>query len=39
MPTGYVSGRDTALGHAVRRHLQERDGSSRATDVVFESAL
>ncbi|MDX2696648.1 hypothetical protein PV416_42920 [Streptomyces ipomoeae] len=27
------------MGHAVRRHLQERDGSSRATDVVFESAL
>jgi FXSXX-COOH protein len=31
--------KDTALGHAVRRHLQERDGSSRTIDVVFDSAL
>jgi FXSXX-COOH protein len=34
-----VAGKDTVLGHAVRRHLQERDDSSRTTDVVFESAL
>lgn len=34
-----VAGKDTVLGQAVRRHLQERDGSSRPTDVVFESAL
>lgn len=34
-----VAGKDTVLGHAVRRHLQERDGSPKTTDVVFESAL
>lgn len=34
-----VAGKDTALGHAVRRHLDERDGASRTTDVVFDSAL
>ncbi|EMF52143.1 MULTISPECIES: FxSxx-COOH cyclophane-containing RiPP peptide [Streptomyces] len=34
-----VAGMDTVLGHAVRRHLQERDKSSKTTDVVFESAL
>ncbi|UUU29156.1 FxSxx-COOH protein [Streptomyces sp. CA-210063] len=34
-----VAGRDTVFGHAVRRHLEERDGASRTTDVVFESAL
>ncbi|WP_371574682.1 FxSxx-COOH cyclophane-containing RiPP peptide [Streptomyces sp. NBC_01314] len=34
-----VAGKDTVLGHAVRRHLQERDSSSKTTDVVFESAL
>lgn len=34
-----VAGKDTVLGHAVRRHLQERGDSSRTTDVVFESAL
>ncbi|MDX3514264.1 FxSxx-COOH cyclophane-containing RiPP peptide [Streptomyces caniscabiei] len=33
------AGKDTVFGQAVRRHLQERDGSSRTTDVVFESAL
>ncbi|MEE1837808.1 FxSxx-COOH cyclophane-containing RiPP peptide [Streptomyces sp. SP17KL33] len=33
------AGKDTAFGQALRRHLQERDGSSRTTDVVFESAL
>jgi len=34
-----VAGEDTVLGQAVRRHLQERDGSSGTTEVVFESAL
>ncbi|MEE1762134.1 FXSXX-COOH protein [Streptomyces sp. SP18BB07] len=27
------AGKDTAFGQALRRHLQERDGSSRTTDV------
>ncbi|MDG5802553.1 FXSXX-COOH protein [Streptomyces ossamyceticus] len=31
--------KNTAWGHAVRRHLQERDGSARTIDVVFDSAL
>ncbi|GHE65837.1 FxSxx-COOH cyclophane-containing RiPP peptide [Streptomyces capitiformicae] len=34
-----VAGKDTVLGHAVRRHLQEQDGSSRTTGIVFNSAL
>ncbi|WP_159775379.1 FXSXX-COOH protein [Streptomyces sp. HM190] len=34
-----VARKNTAWGHAVRRHLRERDGSVRTIDVVFESAL
>ncbi|MFM9692858.1 FxSxx-COOH cyclophane-containing RiPP peptide [Streptomyces europaeiscabiei] len=34
-----VARKDTVLGHTVRRHLEERDGASRTTDVVFDSAL
>ncbi|WP_338133564.1 FxSxx-COOH cyclophane-containing RiPP peptide [Streptomyces caniscabiei] len=42
VPPGWlesVAGKDTVLGHAVRRHLQERDSRSGTTEVVFESAL
>jgi hypothetical protein len=37
-----VARKDTVFGHTVRRHLDEldeRDGASRTTDVVFDSAL
>ncbi|MDX3640697.1 FxSxx-COOH cyclophane-containing RiPP peptide [Streptomyces sp. MB09-02B] len=34
-----VVGEETALGHAVRRLLQERDNGPKTTCVVFESAL
>lgn len=34
-----VGRKDTVLGHTVRRHLQESDSASRATDLVFDSAL
>ncbi|MGV4986991.1 FxSxx-COOH cyclophane-containing RiPP peptide [Streptomyces sp. NPDC001709] len=30
---------DTALGHALRRRLQEADRPQRTIDVVFDSAL
>ncbi|MEV6382832.1 FxSxx-COOH cyclophane-containing RiPP peptide [Streptomyces sp. NPDC051773] len=34
-----VARKDTVLGHTVRRHLAERDGVPRTTDIVFDSAL
>ncbi|WP_371664029.1 FXSXX-COOH protein [Streptomyces sp. NBC_00280] len=34
-----VARKETVLGHIVRRHLEERDGATRATGIVFDSAL
>ncbi|MBZ3905286.1 MULTISPECIES: FxSxx-COOH cyclophane-containing RiPP peptide [Streptomyces] len=42
VPTGRLkveARKDTVLGHTVRRHLEEREGGTRTSDIVFDSAL